>query len=641
MRPLRALIVEDSASDASLMVAELHREGWAVDWRQVETASAMRGALEERQWDVILSDCALPAFSAQRALAILHETTLDVPFIIVSGSISEDDVVAAMRAGASDYMSKDTLGRLGPAVERALREQAAREAHRSAEVARREAEMRFRRIFDSGIAGVTVADASGRITEANDTFLEMIGYTRAELEAGKVDARRITPAEWQPQHARVLQQLHTRGRIRPFEREYLRKDGSRAPVLAGAALLDETRVLTVLTDLSLRKSLEEQLRHAQKMDAVGRLAGGVAHDFNNLLSVILSYSELMLGDMSADDPLRDDLEQIRIAGKRAADLTGRLLMFSRQQVVEPRTIDLREVLFSVEKMLHRLVGEDVDLTCVVEPGLGMVRADAGLMEQVIMNLAVNARDAMPTGGRLTMEARNVSLGDGYVRSHIGAALGPHVVLSVTDTGTGMDEATMQRIFEPYFTTKEQGKGTGLGLSTVFGIVEQAGGHVAVSSELGLGTRFDVYLPRVKGGVADPAWTLRPLATRRGTETVLLTEDEEQVRVVARGILERHGYQVLEARSGEEALRLAEQHAGPIHLLLTDVVMPRMSGPALADQLRQTRPSVRVLCMSGYTDDATVRHGVFAAQLAYLQKPLTVETLTRKVREVLDGDLPVA
>jgi CheY-like chemotaxis protein len=341
--------------------------------------------------------------------------------------------------------------------------------------------------------------------------------------------------------------------------------------------------------------------------------------------------------MVGENPLREDIEEIRVAGRRAAELTRQLLMFSRQQVIQLRTIDLREVLASAEKMLRRVVGEDIELDFIVPTELGLVRADAGLMEQVLMNLAVNARDAMPTGGRLTMEARNVVLADGYVRSHIGAKPGPHVTLSVTDTGTGMDETTMHRIFEPYFTTKDQGKGTGLGLSTVFGIVDQAGGHVAVASELGLGTRFDVYIPRVDGTTADPKTTTRAPTTLRGFETILLAEDEDQVRAVARGILERHGYRVLEAHSGAQALRVAAEHAGPIHLLLTDVVMPQMSGPNLSEQLVKLRSGLRVLCMSGYTDDATVRHGVFAAKLAYLQKPLTVETLTRRVREVLDGE----
>ena len=321
---------------------------------------------------------------------------------------------------------------------------------------------------------------------------------------------------------------------------------------------------------------------------------------------------------------------------RAADLTRQLLMFSRQQVVQPKVLDLNEVLSGVDRMLRRLVGEDVELTSVPGPSLGHVRADPGSIEQVIMNLTVNARDAMPLGGKLTVETANVTLDAEYASTHLGAKPGAYVMLSVTDTGSGIDKATLARIFEPFFTTKEKGKGTGLGLSTVFGIVEQSGGTVWVYSEPGIGTTFKVYLPRVDEDTDEP----RPRAlatTLRGSETVLLVEDEDQVRDVARGILLRHGYTVLDARNAGEALLLCEQHEGRIDLLLSDVVMPKMSGPALAKRLTRERPEMKVLCMSGYTDDAAVRHGVIEAELAYLQKPLTVDSLTRKVRSVLDSD----
>ena len=380
---------------------------------------------------------------------------------------------------------------------------------------------------------------------------------------------------------------------------------------------------------------ESQLRQAQKMEAVGRLAGGVAHDFNNMLSVILSYGALLEDGLRPEDPLLADVQEIVKAGQRAADLTRQLLLFSRQQVVETKVLDLNAVLAEVDKMVRRLVGEDVEVRLVSPEGLGRVRGDPSAMEQVILNLVVNARDAMPQGGTLTMETANVVLDDEYARTHHGAAPGPHVMLSVSDTGIGMDRATMTRIFEPFFTTKEIGKGTGLGLSTVFGIVQQAGGTVWVESEPGKGASFKVYLPAVSEDVTVSMATLAPVA-RRATETILLVEDEDQLRNVARGILRKSGYEVLEARNGGEALLLCEQHAGEIHLLLSDVVMPKMSGPELARRLSQVRQSMRVLCMSGYTDDSIVRHGVLDAQFAFLQKPFTPETLTRKVREVLDA-----
>ena len=386
-----------------------------------------------------------------------------------------------------------------------------------------------------------------------------------------------------------------------------------------------------------RLRIAEQLRQSQKMDAVGQLAGGIAHDFNNLLSVILGCSDFLLEDMPEGDAMRQEVDEIRHAGVRAAELTRQLLMFSRQQVVEPKVLDLGELLSGVDKMLQRVVGEDIVLTKISGPALGRVRADPGSIEQVIMNLAVNARDAMPIGGRLTMEVANVMLDDAFTTTHLGSTTGPHVMLSVSDTGTGMDEATLARIFEPFFTTKEKGRGTGLGLSTVFGIVQQHHGTVWVYSEVGLGTTFKIYLPRIDV-VADARATVA-VTTRRGSETILLVEDEDQVREVANGILRRHGYTVLVARTPGEALLCCEQHAGPIHLLLSDVVMPQMSGPLLAKRLVKMRPDMRVLCMSGYTDDAAVRHGVIDAELAYLQKPLTVEALTGKVRSVLDEISP--
>jgi CheY-like chemotaxis protein len=371
------------------------------------------------------------------------------------------------------------------------------------------------------------------------------------------------------------------------------------------------------------------------MDAVGRLAGGVAHDFNNLLSVILSYAEILLGDLKPLEPMRDEVEQIRRAAGRAADLTRQLLTFSRQQVVEPKVVDLNEVLVNMDKMLQRIIGKDVEMLLLCGRSLGRVRADPGSIEQVIMNLAVNARDAMPTGGKLTMETANVMINEQSASEHLGTSPGPHVMLAVTDTGMGMDRATQARIFEPFFTTKDKGKGTGLGLSTVFGIVQQSGGSIWVYSEPGKGTSFKVYFPRVDEA-PDELRAQQPPRTLRGNETVLLVEDDEQVRAVAGGILRRHGYRVFDAKNGGEAMLFCEMHTDSIHLLISDVVMPHMSGPELARRLVVARPDMVVLCMSGYTDDSVFRHGVMDSDIAYLQKPITPESLTRKVREVLDA-----
>jgi CheY-like chemotaxis protein len=371
------------------------------------------------------------------------------------------------------------------------------------------------------------------------------------------------------------------------------------------------------------------------MEAVGRLAGGVAHDFNNVLSVVMTYAELLLADLGEGDPHRADLEEIVKAGRRAADLTRQLLMFSRQQVLEPKVLDLNAVVGNLERMLTRVLGADVELVFLPSKDLGRVRADPGSLEQVLMNLVVNARDAMPTGGKLTIETTNVIVDEEYARMHAGARPGPHVMLAVTDTGVGMDQATCARIFEPFFTTKDKSKGTGLGLSTVFGIVQQSNGTIWVYSEPGNGTTFKIYLPCVDDKLDSTTSRALP-ATQRGTETILVVDDDDQVRIAASSILRRNGYTVIDAHNAGEALLHSERHTGRIHLLLTDVVMPQMSGPELARRLASGRPDMKVLCMSGYTDDSIVRHGILQSQVAYLQKPVTPRSLAQRVREVLDA-----
>jgi signal transduction histidine kinase len=515
---LRALLVEDSEDDATLLLRELAR-GFDVTHLRVDTPEAMVAALESGPWDLVLSDFSMPRFSAPDALATLQRRGLDLPFIIVSGTVGEDTAVDAMRLGVHDYIVKGKLARLLPAIERELRE----------------CESRRRR----------------RIAEED-----------------------------------------------------------------------------------LRKT-EEQLRHAQKMEAVGRLAGGVAHDFNNVLSVILSYCELILADPTSTGSLRTDLLEVRTAGLRAAELTKQLLLFSRQQVIEAKVFDLGKVVGGMEKLLSPLLGADVELTILTSREVGRVWADEGQIVQVVMNLAVNARDAMPRGGKLTIETRNVELDEDYARAHHGVTPGQYVMLAATDTGTGMDRATQARIFDPFFTTKEKGKGTGLGLSTVFGTVQQAGGHLWVYSEPGEGTTFKIYLPRTDAPETKKS-RAAPAGSKRGTETILLVEDDEQLRKVTRGILTGLGYTVLDAPAGPEALRLCEHHDGTIHLLLTDVVMPKMSGPQLAEKVVAMRPDIRALFMSGYTDDAIVNHGVLESGVDFLQKPLTPDAVARRIREVLSS-----
>jgi len=405
-------------------------------------------------------------------------------------------------------------------------------------------------------------------------------------------------------------------------------------------LLDDPSVGAIVInyrDVTERRILEEQIVLSQKMEAIGRLAGGVAHDFNNILTAIGGYTDLLIADLPPDDPRRSDVEEIYRATVCAAGLTQQLLAFSRRQVLQPRVINLNALIPDLEKMLRRLIGEDILFATVLHPRLGNIRADPGKLEQVIVNLAVNARDAMPDGGRLTIETRNVELDESYAAEHPSVKPGRYVMLAVTDTGVGMDEDTKARVFEPFFTTKVRGKGTGLGLATVYGIVQQTGGHIWPYSEPGRGTAMRVYLPRVDEP-ADPIEQSGDVTPEvlRGSETILLVEDEAPVRSVTRQLLERNGYTVLEAADGPAALALVNGATGEPHvdLLLTDVIMPGMSGRELANQLKARRPDLRVLFMSGYTDDAVVRHGMLEPGLAYLEKPFRPPALLRKVRDVL-------
>ncbi|TNF35475.1 MAG: response regulator [Deltaproteobacteria bacterium] len=396
----------------------------------------------------------------------------------------------------------------------------------------------------------------------------------------------------------------------------------------------EAGVMVLSIDVTETLRIEQQLRHAQKMEAIGRLAGSIAHDFNNLLTVILTHAAFVLEDLDEGAAIREDLEPIRWAGKRAADLTRQLLAFSRHQANEPRLLDLNATLAHSEKILRRLIGADVELVYDYGDVAGIC-ADPGQIDQIVMNLAINARDAMPRGGKLTIETRSVEIDEHYVDEHFGAEPGPYVMLAVSDTGMGMDRETQARIFEPYFTTKEPGKGTGLGLSTVFGIVRQNGGMIWVYSEPDAGTSFKIYFPRASTSVGPPAPLPTPLHLE-GTETVLVVEDHQQVRAAIIAILRRFGYEVIEALDSPDALRICEAHPEPIHLLLTDVVMPELRGPELAERALAIRPELRVVFMSGYTDASVVQHGVHGPEVGFVQKPISPRSLATKVRAVLDA-----
>ena len=534
------------------------------------------------------------------------------------------------------YMMERSLG-ISSAELRSLYDDLVRDVaeRERAEAALRESEAAQRLLCDASPVPVLAYDvATLRIVSANDAAGLLYGYPReallqlsaadlwapAERAAAARSLRAATPEEW-------------RGAA-----SHCRSDGSalQVDIVARSLTLHGAAVrMAVVVDVTARTELEAQLRQAQKMEAVGRLAGGVAHDFNNILSVILGYADLTVDELEPGTPVHENLQEIRSAGTRAAELTRQLLLFSRHEMVEQRAVDLNELLAKTERMLARLVGADVELVTTLSPGLGLVRADPGNLQQVILNLVVNARDAMPTGGRLTIETRNVVLDEQYASAHLGAVVGPYVMLTVTDTGVGMDKLTQSRIFEPFFTTKEQGKGTGLGLATAFGTVVQSGGSITVESKVGVGSTFTIYLPAVEEA---PAASVTSTPTPRPAEvratTVLLVEDEDALRRVVRRMLESSGHRVVAAASAEEALTVFAREGASIDLVLTDLVMPGMDGIALAARLTQER-NVKVLFMSGYSEHAALRKTTLSPGVNFLQKPFAAADL----RAILERVLP--
>jgi PAS domain S-box-containing protein len=508
-------------------------------------------------------------------------------------------------------------------------------APHAADEALRRSEARYRSLFESSPYPKWVYDVETlRFLAVNDAAAAHYGYTRDELLT--MTAADVHPADELEALKETVALVEPQSHARPWK--HRRKDGTFVDVeVSWHPFVFDGRAtrMGVGRDITDRTRLEEQLRQAQKMEAIGSLAGGVAHDFNNVLSVILSYASLAADSTPAGSTAREDLEEIRLAGERAAVLTRQLLAFSRQQVLRPRLVEVTRLVGDLEKMLRRLVGEDVALRLRTPELSTVVSADPSQLEQIIMNLAVNARDAMPRGGELVIETAPLHIA-ASMQEYPGVPPGEYVVIRVTDNGAGMDRVTMARIFEPFFTTKPVGRGTGLGLSTVFGIVRQSGGHIAVESELGKGTTFRILLPRVRQEAPGVATELPSSSCLKGTETVLLVEDDEQVRGIARTILRRSGYDVLEAANGGEALLICEQHEEPIHVLLTDVVMPRMSGRLLARRLAELRSEMRVVCMSGHTPTEIAQRDALPRNVAFLQKPFTPDALLTTIRQVLSS-----
>jgi PAS domain S-box-containing protein len=623
------------------MVVELVRFAWA--GAEVDTANSYDAALrtlETGAYDIAFLDYYL---DRSDGLALLREARgrgVETPVVVLTGRGAEQVAVEAMKAGAADYLNKASLSieTMGSTIRHTLAI-AEKERHRRlAESALRASEERFRALVENASDALLTLSAAGVVTYASPSTERHLGWSVADV-LGRSIFELVNPDDREIAETRMARALEQPGSPVTVELQLHHKNGSwRTMDTVWVNRLDEASVAGIVVnarDITDGRKLEEQLRQSQKMEAIGRLAGGVAHDFNNLLTAILGYCNLMLDDVPREDPLRADLQEIRSAGERAAALTRQLLAFGRRQMLQPQTVDLNALITQLEKMLRRLIGEDVELATALAPGLPAVRVDPASVEQALVSLAVNSRDAMPLGGRLTIETASVELDAEYAAAHVTVVPGPYVMLAVSDTGIGMDAATRARVFEPFFTTKEQGKGSGLGLATVYGIVKQNGGYIWVYSEPGRGTSFKLYLRHARpvqamAGVDGADDTGR----RKGWETVLLVEDEDAVRALGREVLRRHGYQVLEARNGLDALRVAERHADTIHMLVADVVMPHLSGRDLADRLGQVRPDLKVLFISGYTDHA-VMHRELTPGSAFLQKPFTPEGFARKVREVLD------
>ncbi|HXU22276.1 MAG TPA: PAS domain S-box protein [Verrucomicrobiae bacterium] len=759
---LRVLILEDNQRDAELFIQKLKEAGCALDADTVDSEDAFVASLRSRVYDLILSDYSIPEWSGLEAFRFVKRSGINIPFILVTGTLGEEAAVDLIKEGVADYILKDRLARLPSAVRRALQEKLIRDEAGRARHALHDSEEKVRLLLDSTAEAIYGINLEGNCTFCNPacarllgydnpsdllgkqmhslshharvegtprsidncpiclaaragrgihlderalwakdgssfpaecwshpmlqdgksigsvvTFFDITerkqiednlrrvaavvessqdaiisqtldgiiltwnlgaeqiyGYSRAEM-LGKSLAM-IVPPDRQSEFHGILKKISWGEKVEQLQTVRVKKDGTKVHISLSVSSIKDANgkivgASAIARDITETKHLEEMFLQAQKMEAVGRLAGGVAHDFNNLLGVIIGYSDIVEGRLKEDDPVRAKVLQIKKAGQGAARLTRQLLAFSRQQILDSRILDLNSVVTDVQKMLQRLIGADVEMVTSLCPDLAPMKADQGQIEQVIMNLIVNSRDAMPDGGTLTIETSNVELDALYVQSHPELTAGSFVMLAVTDTGTGIDPEIQKHIFEPFFTTKEQGKGTGLGLSTVYGVVKQSGGSISVSSEVGRGTTFRIYLPQTHAVAERDSVESKRLF--EGTETVLVVEDEESLRKLTCEMLLENHYSVLEASNGFEAHEISQLHEGPIHLLLTDVVMPRISGPSLAKSLVARHPNMKVLYMSGYMNSSVVQELAISGS-EFLQKPFTSDTLTRKVREIL-------
>jgi len=639
--PISILVLEDRSADAELMMLELQREGIAFTAKRVWTEMDFSDQLRNYSPDLILADYSLPSYDGLAALKLAEKESPGTPFILVSGGLGEEIAIEALHHGATDYVLKQRLTRLGPAVRRAMRE-----VELGAE--RKQADADLRKLLfavEQSPVTIVITDTEGTIEYINPKFTELTGYARSAtigqnprmLKSGKMSAA-FYENLWQTIKAGKVWHgvFHNKKR----NGELFSERATISPVMDEAGHI--TRFIAIKEDITERLKLEDQLRQSQKMDAIGHLAAGVAHDFNNLLTIVMFETSLLAMNSSLDDTTRNGVSMIEKAAERAAGLTRQLLAFSRKQEKEVRVIDPAELVAGMSRLLQRILGEDIVLNTRVNPGLPPLLADPSMIEQVIMNLAVNSRDAMPGGGQLNLAVSAVSLAEEVISQHPGGRPGNFLQLEITDTGTGIAPEHLALIFEPFFTTKETGKGTGLGLATVFGIVKLHEGWIEVTSQLGQGTCFRVFLPVTTTSVLKQSISLTPAKLKGGSETILVSEDEEPIRHLMQIALERYGYRVLTAENGADAVKRLSENDPKAHLLITDMVMPGgMNGRELAETVHVSHPTMKVIYISGFTSDKISQELCLVPGVNFLRKPFSIHALVAAVRHQLDTPLAEA